>query len=451
MASLEGAMNQPPEDYDAEKRLVGTVLIAPESLAATMGRVTYGDFFYKPFAAMYAAASDLYIENQPITAATVYRKLADQKVVSGQAEIAQCMEGASLDEADFWISRVLQQRKRRKLLEAGEEAQKLALGDKDPDDAYARVQEMLTAGQDSQDSGTSDMASAFEILRERYHRYVDDPNALEGIPSGLEHFDRIIDGAAPGRVTTIYADTGNYKTTCIANLAWRYSRQGFPGFWFSTESPAHEAMQKLVQLELAWSARDARQSRTMFQFMAAMEATEEDFRRYPLWINDRSVLDLGFLQGAVARWKKKHDIAYVIVDLVDHVTAAGFKGNDTAEESHIMQSMKEMAKRNNLHVFLTTHMSKPWSQNTARPQLYHSPDLMKGSSSKKQDSDNLISLMLVQMGNNNYWEPVPPENKYDPVDVAHIYAGFVKVRSGRTGHVIFECDNLRGGMFSEYE
>lgn len=444
-------MLEPPADLEAEKRLVGTILIAPESLAATMGRVSYGDFFYKPFAAIYAAASDLFIENQPITAATIYRRLADQKVVSGQAEIAACMEGASLDEADFWINRVLTQRKRRRLLEAGEEAQKLALGDKDPDTAFARVQEMLVAGQDAQDSGTHDMGDAFDTLRARYNRYVDDPTALEGIPTGFEKFDRIIDGAAPGRVTTIFSETGSYKTTFIANVAWRLARQGYPGFWFTTESPAHEAMQKLVQLELAQSARDARQNREMYKFMAAMDQAEEDFRRYPLWINDRSVLDLGFLQGAVARWKKQHDIAYVIVDLLDHVKAPGFKGNETGEESHIMQSMKDMAKRNDVHVFLTTHMSKPYQQPAVKPLLYYSPDAMKGSSSKKQDSDNIISLMLIEPSpDGQWWTPLPPERRYDPADLVYVYAAFLKVRSGRTGHIIFEGDNVRGGMFYEY-
>ena len=112
---------------------------------------------------------------------------------------------------------------------------------------------------------------------------------------------------------------------------------------------------------------------------------------------------------------------------------------------------KEMAKREELHVVETTHVKKADRFVLGANRPYIDPEEVKGSTSKIQDADASISLMVVKETDTGY----APMERDEIVRQRHeegqhlIYAAVTKNRHGEQGNVLFNVDLTRGGIMSE--
>lgn len=386
-------MAEPPSDFEAEKKVIGALLLRPDAVGDIMADLSWQDFYHKPYALLYAAMCDLVIENQPVTTSTLARKTASLDI-GGPATIPSCLEGVLPEEAPFWASRIVAMRKRRSLLTAGEKAVALAQSEEDPDASLAKVEELLATAE-SRGNDTIDMSAGVDLFLQRVERYLAEPDGLAGLATGWDDLDRHLDGLRPGAITIVYARTSSYKSMFVGNIGWRLARDGVPGMWFTTESPHAEVMERLIQLEAGCNLRELRYRHELFTRWEDIRLAAEDVRQYPIWVCDRSAMELGFVRGAVNHMRRKRQIQYVIVDLVDHVLSSRFRDNDVKNAGYVIQQMKEMAKRESLHVILTTHIRKP-DRMLPSSKPYIDLEEMKDTSAKAQDSDAAISLMVVK-------------------------------------------------------
>jgi replicative DNA helicase len=249
-------------------------------------------------------------------------------------------------------------------------------------------------------------------------------------------------------VTIVYARTSSYKSFFVMNIGWRLSRDGVPGLWFNTEMPHHETMTRLIQLEAGLNYRETRYRRELHANEALIRDAAAAVSQYPIWFNDRSALDISFIRGAVTRMKKQRNIKYVVVDLLDHVYSDKFRDNEVKNVAYVVQQMKEMAKREEVHVILTTHVRKPaWN---APQKPYIDLEEMKDSGAKYQDVDTAISLMVVKFDvDKGRYLPMSYEEIVEERQMARkhiVYVATTKNRNGDLGGTPFLVDLERGGL-----
>ena len=435
---------EPPADIDAERLVVGSILVQPSLLDGLMAKLKPEDFSYAQYAQVYAAAIDLLVDEQPVSAATVARKLGVQ-----QADIVGAMQGADPGECDFMAERIVKMRKLRSLLLVGEEATKAALSDPaDADAAILRVESMLARQGDVQ-SEAIDMTAGMASVVERIDRYIAEPDAIAGLETGWKRLDRVLDGLQKGAVTAVYAKTGQYKSLMVQNVAWRLGRQGIPGAMFTTEMGNTSVGERLLQLEVGLNFRQLRWEREMWRHQAEIHEAAVDLARYPIWRNDRSVLDVAFVRGFLSRLKRTHGIEWAIIDLINHVHSSRFgKDNETKNEAFVVQQVKQMAKDLDIHILYTAHVAKPDRRQYGPQKPYIDTDDMKGSSALSQDADAAISLMVVERSEDySRWVPldrqgrVAVENSGLPVSVL---AAITKNRGGEMADLAFQVDLARG-------
>ncbi len=435
-----------PNDHEAEKSIVGCVVLQPAILDDL--RLAPSDFFSKELGTLYAACIDLSIEQKPITG----RTLAD-KAGADATFVFECEEGANPAEAPFWAERIVRARKRRQLLSAGNFAQKLAAdADADPDEGMLRAEEMLASfsGQ-QQDQETVALTDAVGTVMERIDRYIADPDAIAGLSTGWAKFDRILDGLQKGTVASVYAKTGTYKSFFIQNIAWRLGRDGVPGAVFTTEMTQTQVTNRLLQLESGLNFRELRWHRELYAHRAHIAEAAEDLRLYPIWINDRSLLDVQYVRGYLSRLRRTHGIEWAFVDLANHVYSNRFKDNETKNEAFVVNQMKQSAKDLDIFIGYTAHTSK-----TDRRQLvektYLDPEDMKGSSSFSQDADACISLVLVVRNDlGTGYRPMTREERIAAQCTSEpmlVMASITKNRFGIQDDIIFKVDPQKGGLMT---
>ena len=430
--------------------MLGAILLDPPSMADLLGLLRPEDFYYAENGIIYGAMADLLIEGHPISVATVASQ-AGKKLDGGQATVAACIEGALPGEAQVWAARVVEYRKRRELQKAAQLGLTLADSDTNIDDAFARVQSALSSAQGDTSSGVLSAGDAMDEVLGNIDRYIDDPTALAGPSTGWKGLDRLLDGYRPGGVTAIYAKTSSYKSTFVANSAHHLALNDVPVMLFTTETPTREIMERLLQIELMVNFRTLKYERRLYQIQAQIRDAAEMVRQYPIWICDQSAMDIGYVMGAVARQSTRRKLAVVVIDLIDHVSSKFLSRSETESERYVSQQVKVMAKREELHVVETTHVKKPDRFMVSAHKPYIDPEEVKGSTSKIQDADASISLMVVKETDTGY----APMERDEIVRQRHeegqhlIYAAVTKNRHGEQGNVLFNVDLTRGGIMNE--
>jgi len=235
----------------------------------------------------------------------------------------------------------------------------------------------------------------------------------------------------------------------VQNIAWRLGRQGSPGAMFTTEMGNTSVGERLLQLEVGLNFRQLRWEREMWRYQAEIHEAAVDLARYPIWRNDRSVLDVAFVRGFLSRLKRTHGIEWAIIDLINHVHSSRFgKDNETKNEAFVVQQVKQMAKDLDIHILYTAHVAKPDRRQYGPQKPYIDTDDMKGTSALSQDADAAISLMVVERSEDySRWVPldrqgrVAVENSGQPVNVL---AAITKNRGGEMADLAFQVDLAAG-------
>lgn len=440
----------PPSSAEAERKVLGTVLLSPDVMADLIGELRAEDFFFAEHGIIYGAMADLLIEGHPISVATVATQ-AGKKLEGGQATVAACIEGALPGEAHMWAEQVVTYRKRRDLQKAAQLGLTLADSEADIDESFARVQTALTSAQRDSSSGVLSAGDAMDEVLGNIDRYIDDPTALAGPSTGWKKLDRFLGGYRPGGVTAIYAKTASYKSTMVKNTAHYLAMNDEPVMLFTTETPVRDIMEGLLQIELGVNFRELKYRRELYQWKQRIRDAAEIVRQYPIWICDQSAMDIGYVMGSVARQNTRRKLAVVVIDLIDHVSSKFLTRSETESERYVSQQVKAMAKREELHVIETTHVKKADRFVLGANRPYIDPEEVKGSTSKIQDADASISLMVVKETDTGY-APMDYDEivRQSQAEGRHlIYAAITKNRHGEQGNVLLDVNLNLGGVMVE--
>src|SRR5680860_509777 len=119
----------PPQNIDAEKSLLGAVLIDEETLADISEHVTAKDFYEKRHSTIYGAMMSLYEKHKPVDLLTLTDELKRKKeldIVGGSAYLTELTNYVPTSaHAEAYAELVAQKAIRRRLIKASSEISEL--------------------------------------------------------------------------------------------------------------------------------------------------------------------------------------------------------------------------------------------------------------------------------------------------------------------------------------
>lgn len=453
-----------PADIEAERQVLGAMLLSGNSTSEAMTALAPDDFYCRPYRNGFSAICEMVATGQPVNAQTVMRKLSDTKApdgtdllteMGGGAIIMSSMEGVLPQDTGYWVDVVTKKRGERDLLAFADWTRRLiGSSPADLNIARAQIEERLSTLQSQRTGATSldvtKVGEDLDALQARFDRYIDDPDAVTGIETGWTLFDRYLDGFQPGNVTIVYAPSSRFKSMFAANIGYRLALRGHPGLWYTTEMPKLQVQERIVQLDLAKNFRWLRRDHVIQHYRSEIQRSIEKLRDLPIYISDRSEVDINAFRSAVTRYKKWNDIKYVIVDLVDMLSTDKYKDDTISQQSAIMRAMKGIAKASDVHIILITHVSKGEKSMNKKSSL--DVEDMKGSSSKYQDVDCAISLMPVVINHETGgWRGLLREEiakKIHEDGQMTVLVVFTKNRHGEIGELPFAISLTNGGRMT---
>ena len=390
----------PPQDVEAEKSLLGAMMLSDEAMAEILTIIRPDDFYENRHQTIFAAMAELYDQHKPIDLLTLTAKLKSQKKLKeiGGApyltELSNFVPAAA--HAKAYAEIVEKASTRRKLIKAGNNiADKAYAEDANVDDLVGEAERELFEVSDK--IVRSDYVAMDQLLADALERIAElqkNKGALRGLKTGFADLDKKTAGLQKGDLVIIGARPAMGKTTFAQNLAYNIANINKKGvLFFSMEMAANEIVDRMIS-DIAdvdnWRMRTGNLSDEEFSRIGdALGEIDE----LPIYIDDTSAMTIAELRNKARRAMHDHGIGVVIVDYLQLMAGSDrYAGNRVQEVTEISRGLKILARELEIPVVALAQLSRNVTgRDDPRPVLSD----LRESGSIEQDADLVMFLHRI--------------------------------------------------------
>ena len=429
----------PPQNLDAEKSLLGAVLIDDETLADITEHVSVGDFYEKRHDIIYQAMMRLYEKHRPVDLLTLTDELKRKKeieLIGGSAYLTELTTYVPTSaHAESYAEIVAQKAVRRRLIKASGDISELGY------DEDTTTQELLEKAEAelfsvSDQSLKQDVSSLESILTESFDRLEElhkNKGQLRGIRTGYRDLDNMTAGLQRSDLIILAARPAMGKTTLVTNLAYNVATIArAPVLFFSLEMSKEQLVDRMLADASGVDAWNIRTGNLSDEDFSKLSEAMGEMAEAPIFIDDTPGLSVLEMRTKARRINHEQPLGLIIVDYLQLMQGSGRDGGNRVQEvSEISRGLKLIARELNVPLIALSQLSR--SVESRSPQIPQLSDLRE-SGSIEQDAD--IVSFIYRPG---YYEPDNPEfeNITDLIIAKH--------RNGPTGKVqlYFHPERLR--------
>lgn len=399
----------PPQNLDAEKSLIGAVLIDEEVLADVSENVNAADFYDKNHGIIFGAMMRLFEKRRPVDLLTLTDELKrkdELDIIGGSAYLTELTNYVpTAAHAATYAEMVSQKAVRRRLIHASSDISELGY------DESTTTQELLEKAEAelfsvSDQSIKQDLVSIESILMESFDRIEElhkNKGELRGIRTGYRDLDNMTAGLQRSDLIILAARPAMGKTTLVTNLAYNVATiEKKPVLFFSLEMGKEQLVDRMLADAAnvdSWNIRTGNLSDE--DFMKLSEASGE-LAEAPIFIDDTPGLSVLEMRTKARRKNHESQLGLIIVDYLQLMQASGNHGGNRVQEvSEISRGLKLIARELNVPLIALSQLSRTVESRT--PPIPQLSDLRE-SGSIEQDAD--IVSFIYRPG---YYEPDNPE------------------------------------------
>lgn len=418
-----------PSNVDAERYVLGSVLLDDNAFIQVAGLLSAGDFSLEKHRRIFQRMSDLQERKEKIDRVTLANELMKHnqlESVDGLGYLVSLDEGLpQIFNLDSYV-RIVKDKAllRRIIINSQQVIERCLLGADEPDQILAGAEETLLRLGESR--GSSSLLTPRQIM-EGYdggiNAFLNPAQRLKGLSTGFIKLDEKTGGLHEGELIIIAARPAMGKTAFALNIAHHVAvKLEKPVAVFSLEMSSESLLTRML---CAGARVDSQKFRTGFlsqeeRRMLAVAASE--LNRAPLFIDDTAGTNPMDIHAKLRRVQAEHGLSLAIVDYLQLMTGRGRFENRVQEVSALSRQLKLMAKELRVPIMALSQLSRApeTRQGDHRPQLSD----LRESGSIEQDAD-IVSFI--------FREEVYKPDRADLRGLAELIVA--KQRNGPTGKV----------------
>jgi replicative DNA helicase len=429
----------PPQNLDAEKSLLGAVLIDEEVLADVSQHVKAKDFYDKNHGRIFGGMMRLYEHHKPVDLLTLtdeLKKKDELDIIGGSAYLTELTNHVpTAAHAEAYAKMVSETAVRRRLIKASAEISEMGF------DEDTTTQELLEKAEAelfsvSDQSLKQDLTSLESILTDSFDRMEElhrNKGALRGIRTGYRDLDDMTAGLQRSDLVILAARPAMGKTTLVTNLAYNVATIARePVLFFSLEMSKEQLVDRMLADASGVDSWNIRTGNLSDEDFSKLSEAMGEMAEAPIFIDDTPGLSVLEMRTKARRAAHDQPLGLIIVDYLQLMQAnSNHNGNRVQEVSEISRGLKLIARELNVPLIALSQLSRSVESRT--PPIPQLSDLRE-SGSIEQDAD--IVSFIYRPG---YYEPDNPE-------VENITKLIIaKHRNGPVGHVdlYFHPERLR--------
>ncbi|MGO3701781.1 MAG: replicative DNA helicase [Candidatus Saccharimonadales bacterium] len=433
------AAKVPPQNIDAEKSLLGAILIDEEVLADVSEVVKPKDFYDKNHEMIYDGMLRLYEKHKPVDMLTLTDELKRKdhlSLVGGSAYLSELTNYVpTAAHAEAYADLVSQKAVRRRLIKASGDISEMGY------DENSDVQELLSKAESelfnvSDQSLKQDLTSIESVLTDSFDRMEElhqNKGAIRGIRTGYRDLDNMTAGLQRSDLIILAARPAMGKTTLVTNLAYNVATiEQKAVLFFSLEMSKEQLVDRMLADAAGVDSWNIRTGNLSDDDFSKITDAMGEMAEAPIYIDDKPGLSVLEMRTKARRIAHEQELGLIVIDYLQLMQGSGrHDGNRVQEVSEISRGLKLVARELNVPVIALSQLSR--SVESRQPPIPQLSDLRE-SGSIEQDAD--IVSFIYRPG---YYEPDNP-------DVANITDLIIaKHRNGPVGKVslYFHPERLR--------
>ena len=386
----------PPHNDDAERAVIGAMLIDEKAVPLAQQYLREDDFYSPRHRKIFKAIGTLFINGTGADLLTLSSELEKEGKLDeagGNDYLASLTHAVpSSANTEYYAEVVRNHALRRALIQfAGEIGTKAFDETEEPDTLLETAQEILFRISDPR--GINRYKKVNELIvpvfNDLENRYKNRDKEFTGVPSGFHALDKMTSGFQPAELTIIGARPSMGKTALALSMATRIAiKHNTPVAFFSLEMPENALMMRLISAESGVDSQKLRTG-TFTHSVLAQEIfpVAERLHLAPLYIGDTPNMTMGSIRTMARMLRVQEKVEIVFIDYIGLITSENNRMRPRWEIfSEISRSLKGLARELNIPVVALSQLSRE-----AEKQKPGMADLRE-TGSIEQDADMIILI-----------------------------------------------------------
>jgi replicative DNA helicase len=366
------AARVPPHDLDAERAVIGAMLVSETAVAAVAERLAAEDFYSEVHRIIYGAMMRLYSRGEPIDQLTLtneLRSVNEFERIGGRPYVFQIVESVpTAANAGRYADIVRGKALLRAIIDVGSRITEDAF--REPEDVSEALDsaEQLVYGVSNRTlrehlAPVSELApGALEMIQRLYEQ----EGEVTGVETGFEDLDRLTTGFHKSDLIILAARPAMGKTALALNAIWHAAgEKKMPVAIFSLEMSKEQLVQRLISQTTRIPAQALRNGDVKAEDWPKLVRGVAQVSKAPIWIDDTAGVTLMEIRAKVRRLASQLNVAgemplsLVVVDYLQLMVGQGNRAENRQQEiAEISRGLKVLARDLDVPVLAVAQLSR---------------------------------------------------------------------------------------------
>jgi replicative DNA helicase len=437
----------PPQNIEAERSLLGSLLSDREAVNKVVDMVSADDFYQRNHQLIFQALFSIFEHHENIDILSVSTKLTDMgklDEIGGVGYLTSLANSIATAAHVQTYARIVQRKKTlRNLIDTAQHI--VTLGHHEDEDVDVLLDEaerrLFEVSQKTLTHKFGELGSNLDEAMVRIQNQ--DDGALRGVASHHTKLDQILGGFQKSDLVILAARPAVGKTAFAIDVARRIAEQQIPVGIFSLEMSVDQVVDRIIASKARTSLWRLRTGKLSHEgehndFLKITNAISE-LRDMPIYIDDSANINILQMRAMARRLKAEHGLGVLIVDYLQLMSARKNYDSAVQQVTEISRGLKGLAKELNIPIIALSQLSRAVEQREGnRPRLSD----LRDSGSIEQDAD---VVMFIHREDKLNFQRAQEQGRANLAQLV-----IAKHRNGPTGEIDFHInpDNLE---FSEVD
>src|SRR5580704_12192247 len=325
-----------PANIDAERFILGSVLLDDSRFIDIAGIVTNDDFALEKHRRIFLRMSELYERGERIDRVTVANELMKQnqlESVDGVSYLVSLDEGLpALANLDSYVRIVKDKAVLRRIIFTSQKLiDRCIIGEEEPDQILASAEEtLLKLGETRAQDALLNPQQILEDFDGGINAFLDPSKRIKGLSTGFLKLDEMTGGLHAGELVILAARPSMGKTALALNIAQHVAAQPNEKQTVAVFSLEMSRESLLTRMICAGARVDQQKFRAGYlnqDERRRLARTASDLVQAPLFIDDTSGTHLMDIHAKLRRLKSEHGLSLVVVDYLQLMSGRGRSEN----------------------------------------------------------------------------------------------------------------------------
>ena len=389
----------PPQSLEAEKALLGSVMIRPEVMHDISDIINENAFYSDRHKMIWSTMMELHGKNTPIDLLSLSARLKDKDLLEqagAMTYLTELVHGVpSSTNAKHYAEIVQKKHIMRDLIHASEYVGNLGFDEEmDIEETLDKAEKKIF--EVTNFTGTHKFIALKDTLVEAWER-IDKLHStkgeMRGIPTGFHALDSKLAGFQKSDLIILAARPSMGKTSLALDIARMAAiNHKVPVGIFSLEMSSQQLVDRMLAAESqvdSWKIRTGQNLNVEHDFKAIRDAMDR-LSTAPIYIDDQPANNILKMRAVARRLKSEKGLGLIVVDYLQLMVPTQSRNSDNIVQqvTEISRSLKQLARELEIPVLALSQLSREVEKRGGEPRLSD----LRDSGSIEQDADVVLFI-----------------------------------------------------------